>query len=76
MHIRLRHHLLISIQYRGGGPRVRDKRGCDLAVKRRGEPILVFPLKFFLGELSYWDDISPKRGKYKLKLLSAYYRGW
>ena len=26
-----------------------------------------------LGEMFYWDDISPKIGKYKLESLGAYY---
>ena len=40
------------------------------------EPILGFPLKLFWGEMSYWDDIPSKIGKYKLESLGACYRGW
>ena len=29
-----------------------------------------------LGEMSYWDDISPKRGKHELESLGTWYRGW
>ena len=46
-HTKLRHHPLVPSQYRSGGPWVRGKRGYDLAVGRRGKPILGFPLKLF-----------------------------
>ena len=29
-----------------------------------------------LGEMSCWEDISPKSGKYELESLGACYRGW
>ena len=45
--IRLRHHPLVSSQYRSGGPWVRGKRWYGLAIGRRGKPILGFPLKLF-----------------------------
>ena len=35
-HTRLRHHLPVSSQYKGGWPWVRGKRGCGLAVGKRG----------------------------------------
>ena len=75
MHTRLRHHLPVPSQYRGGGPQVRGMRWCALAVGRKGEPILEFPLKLFWGEMSCWDDISPKRSKYELESLDACHRG-
>ena len=36
MHTRLRHHLLVPSQYRGGGPKVKGIRRCGLAIRRRG----------------------------------------
>jgi len=47
------------------------ERVCGLAVGRRGKPILGFPLKLLWGEMSCWNDISPKRSKHELKLLDA-----
>ena len=44
---RLKHHLPITSQYRGGGSRVWGKRGCGLAVGRRGEPIWGSHSNFF-----------------------------
>ena len=41
----------------------------------KGEPILGFPLKLFWGEMSYWDDISPKISKHEWESLDAYHRG-
>ena len=35
-HTRVRHHLPVLNQYKGGGPQVRGKRGCGLVVGRRG----------------------------------------
>ena len=32
--------------------------------------------KALLGEMSYWDNISPKIGKYELESLNACYWGW
>ena len=60
---RLRHHPLVPSQYRSSEPQVRGKRGCGLAVGRRGKYILGFSLKLFQGEMSYYDDMPPKRGK-------------
>ena len=34
------------------------------------------PAQALLGEMSCWDDIPPKRGKYELESQSACYRGW
>ena len=33
------------------------------------------PAQASLGEMSCWDDISPKRGKYELESVGAFYRG-
>ena len=44
---RLRHHPLVPSQYKSSGPWVKGKKWYDLAVERRGEPILGFPLKLF-----------------------------
>ena len=75
MHARLILYQPVLSQYRGGGPWVRGKRGCSLAVGRRGAYFRV-PTQALLGEMSYWDDISPKSSKYKLESLGACYRGW
>ena len=60
---RLRHHQLVPSQYRGGGPWVRGKRGYGLAVGRRGEPILRFPLKLFWGKCPVGMTYHPKNKK-------------
>ena len=46
-HTRLKHHQPVPSQYRNGRPWVKDKKGYSLAVERKGEPILEFPLKLF-----------------------------
>ena len=33
------------------------------------------PAQSYLGDMSYWDGISPKRGKYRLRTLDACHRG-
>ena len=58
---RLKHHLLIPSQYRGGGPRVLGKRGYGLAVGRRRKPILGFPLKLFWGKCPTEMTYHPKK---------------
>ena len=62
-HIRLRHHQFVTSQYRSGGPWVRGKRGYGLAVGRRGELILGFPLKLFWGKCPTRMTYHPKEGK-------------
>jgi len=69
------HHLFVPSQYMGGGPRVKAFRGCGLAVGRKMGSILGILLKLLYGEMSYWDGISPKRGKSKLRPLDACHRG-
>ena len=76
MHTKLKHHLPVPNQYRGGGLQVKGIRRCGLAIGRRREFILGFSLKTLLGEMSYWDDISPKRSKHELESLVACYRSW
>ena len=66
---RLRHHPLVPSQYSSGGSWVRDKRGYGLAVGRNR-----VPTQAFLGEMSYYDDILPKRRKGALESLGAYHR--
>ena len=61
--IRLRHHQFVTSQYRSGGPWVRGKRGYGLAVGRRGELILGFPLKLFQGKCPTGMTCHPKEGK-------------
>ena len=58
-----------------GGPRVKGIRGCGLAMGRKKKSILEFLLKLLWGEMSCWDDISPKRSKYELEPLDACHRG-
>ena len=60
---RLKHHLLVPSQYRGGGPWVRGKRGYGLAVGRSGKPILGFPLKLFWGKCLAGMTYHPKEAK-------------
>ena len=57
----------------GHGLEVRES-----VVQRQGECGVYFGVstQALLGEMSCWDDIPPKRGKYKLESLSACYRGW
>ena len=45
MHKGPRHHLLVPSQYIEGGPRVQVFKGRGLAVGRKRESILGFPLK-------------------------------
>ena len=47
----LKYHLLVPSQYRGGGPRLRGKRGYGLAVGRRGAYFGV-STQALLGEMS------------------------
>ena len=65
---------LYPTKYMGGESWVKGMRKCGLAVGRNRESILEFPLKFLWGEMSCWDDISPKRSKYELELLDACHR--
>ena len=57
IHTGPRHHLLVPSQYMRGGPQVKGIIGCGLAVGRKRESILGFPLKLLWGEMSYWDGI-------------------
>jgi len=40
----------------------------------KGEAYFGVPAQAFLGEMSCWNDIPPKKGKHKLKLLGTCYR--
>ena len=75
IHTGPKHHLLVPSQYMRGGPRVKGIRGCGLAMGRKKKSILEFLLKLLWGEMSCWDDISPKRSKYKPEPLDACHRG-
>ena len=55
---RLRHHPLVPSQYMHNAPWAKDKRGYGLMVGR-------------MREISYWDDILPKRGRDELESLGA-----
>ena len=59
-HIRLKHHQLVPSQYRNGGSWVRGKRKYGSTMKRRGEPILGFPLKLFWGKYPTGMTYHPK----------------
>ena len=56
------------------GHRSRLSEGVVWRWEKKGS-ILGFPLKFLWGAMFCWDVISPKRGKYGLRLLDACYRG-
>ena len=60
---RLKHHPLIPSQCKSSGPWIRGKRGYDLAVGRRGKPILGFPLKLFWGKCLAGMTYHQKEGK-------------
>jgi len=60
---RLRHHQLVPSQYKNGGLWVKGKRGYGSAVRRRGEPILGFPLKLFWGKYLAEMTYHSKEGK-------------
>ena len=34
------------------------------------------PAQALLEEMSYWDDILPKKGKHELESLGAFCKGW
>ena len=57
---RLRHYQLVPSQYRGGGPWVKVKGGCGLAVGRKGKPILGFLLKLFWEKCPAGMTCHPK----------------
>ena len=44
-------------------------------VERKGKVYFEVPAQVFLGEMSCWDDIPPKRGKGELESLSAFHKG-
>ena len=44
-------------------------------VGRGKRPIFEVPVRALLGEVSYWDDIPPKRNKAELEPLGAYHEG-
>ena len=45
-------------------------------VGKRGGAYFGVPAQALLGEISYWNDIPPKRGKHELESLGACYKGW
>ena len=60
MHKGLGHHLLVPNQYIGGGPRVKVFKGCGLAVGRKKESILGFPLKLLWEKCPTGMTFHPK----------------
>ena len=59
-HTRLKHHQPVPNQFNCGGPWVRGKRGCGLAVGRSGKPILGFLLKLFREKCPAGMTYHPK----------------
>ena len=59
MYTRLRHHLLVPSQYRGGELWARGKRGCGLVMERRGAYFGVL-LKLFWGKCPVGMTSYPK----------------
>ena len=68
-------HQPIPSQYRTRWDHGSEVRGHGLVVGRGKRPIFEVPVRALLGEVSYWDDIPPKRSKTKLKPLGAYHEG-
>ena len=62
-HTRLRHHPLVPSQYKHGRTWVRDKRGYDLVVGKKGKSIMGFLLKLFWGKCLAGVTYHPKEGK-------------
>ena len=60
---KLKHHQFVPNQYKSSGPWVKGKRGYSLAVGRRGEPILEFPLKLFWRKCPAGMTYYPKERK-------------
>ena len=50
-------------------------RGHGLAVGNGKKPIIGFLLRLFLGEMSCWDDMPPKRSKDELEPPSTCHEG-
>ena len=50
-------------------------KGHDLAVGRGKKTYYRVLAQAFLGEMSYWDDMSPKRSKDELEPLGACHEG-
>ena len=42
---------------------------------KKGKTYFEVPARAFSGEVSYWDDIPPKRSKTELELLNACHEG-
>ena len=74
-HIKPKHHQPVPNQYRSSGSWFKGKKGYGLAVERKGKAYYGVLALALLGEMSYWDDIPPKREKDELKSLGTCYRG-
>ena len=68
------HHLLVPIQYMEVGHGSRYSKGVVWWWGEKGVYFKV-PAQASLEEMSYWDDISPKIGKYGLRPLDTCHRG-
>jgi len=69
------HHLLVPSQYTRGGLQVKVFKGCGLVVRRKGGVYFGVLAQTSLEEMSCWDDISSKKGKYGLGPLDACHKG-
>ena len=52
-----------------------EVRESVIGLWREGGAYFGVLAQVLLGEMSCWDDISPKRGKYELESVGAFYRG-
>ena len=69
----LGHHLCVPNQYMGGGLLVKGIQGVWFD-SGRNDVYSGVSTEAPFGKLLCWDDISPKRGKYKLGPLDACHR--
>ena len=59
---------LVNIRVVGHGPEVRESVVWQWG---EGKAYSAVPARTLLDEMSCWDDIPPKRGKYELESLGA-----
>ena len=63
---------LVNIRVVGHGPEVRESVVWQWG---EGKAYSAVPARTLLDEMSCWDDIPPKRGKYELESLGACHEG-
>ena len=61
--VRPRHHQPVPSQYRSWWGHGSEVKGYGLVVGRGEKTYFVAPAQALLGDTSYWDDRTPKRGK-------------